>query len=164
MKRFMVTLGFGSYLLLSAVLPCRADMPVSIQGTVNNAAAVPVAWHTDLQSGWREAKRLDIPMVIFITTDDCVYCDAMNQNTWCDQSVQQRLAGKFVAIRLNPRNNQKTLSRIKVDTFPTTLLGTPNGKVIGHRIGYQPPAALQTFLSDLAPQRAARARDILSVH
>ncbi len=99
-------------------------------------------------------------MVIFITTNDCAYCDAMKQNTWCDQQVLRRLAGKFVPIRLNPIRNRKTLDRIDVDTYPTTLLGSPRGKVIGHRIGYQPPAAVQSFLaeaqSELAqPQEAA---------
>jgi protein disulfide-isomerase len=154
----MVSMGFGSLLCLFS--QCFAELPVSIQSTTDVDVMSPVAWHTDLHSGWQESRRRGIPMVIFITTNDCAYCDAMKQNTWCDQQVLRRLAGKFVPIRLNPIRNRKTLDRIDVDTYPTTLLGSPRGKVIGHRIGYQPPAAVQSFLaeaqSELAqPQEAA---------
>ncbi|QDT08516.1 hypothetical protein K239x_04550 [Planctomycetes bacterium K23_9] len=160
----MVLLGFGSCLLFFCAADSHADMPVSIREQASTAEQTPVAWHTSLQSGWREAKRRGVPMVIYITTQDCVYCDAMKQNTWCNQSVQQRLAGKFVAIRLNKLRNRQTLSRISVDTFPTTLLGTPNGKVIGHRVGYQPPEALQSFLAEANRNRVTKAPGIQAVH
>ena len=125
-----------------------AEFPVSVQGTVAPQMESAVTWHTDLQSGWREAKQRNLPMVIFITMDPCIYCDAMKRDTWCNKGILNRMKGKFVAIRLNKQNNSKTLKRIEVDTYPTTLLGTPNGKVVGHRIGYQPPAKVEEFLAE----------------
>jgi len=163
-KRIMVLLGFGSFLLLLFSTSSFADFPVSIQDGDQGRAGPMVAWHNNLKSGWREAKRRGVPMVIFITSDNCVYCDAMKQNTWCDKQVQRRLAGKFVAIRLNTLRNRETLSRIQVQTYPTTLLGSPNGKVIGHRVGYQPPAELQSFLAEAEPQQAQAKRDPLAIH
>ena len=151
MNRFMVSVGFGFLLVLLITFanPASAEFPVSIQGSaVNIGVQQPIVWHTDLQSGWREAKRRNVPMVIFITTESCIYCDAMKRDTWCNQSVRDRLSGKFVAIRLTKKLNQKTLSRIKVPTYPTTLFGTPNGKIIGHRAGYQPPAEMHGFLTE----------------
>ncbi len=154
MKRIMVLMGLGSWMLLVSSAPCSAEFPVSFAHESNTSitshAATPptVKWHTDLRSGWRDSKRLGIPMVIFITMDNCTYCDAMKQTTWNSYAVQRRMAGKFVAIRLNPLRNRETLSRINIPAYPTTLLGTPNGKVIGHRIGYQPPAQLQMFLNE----------------
>ena len=148
MNRLMVCLGLGSLLFLGTTRFVSAEYPVSIQGASGSKMASMVTWHTDLQSGWREAKRRNVPMVIFITMEPCVYCDAMKRDTWCNQDVQNRMAGNFVAIRLNKMRNSDTLSRISVGTYPTTLLGTPNGKVVGHRLGYQPPDKLQAFLSE----------------
>lgn len=147
-NRFMVALGIGTLILGTSV---QADFPVSIQGEGSpqvGQMGQGIAWHTDLRSGWLEAKRRNLPMLIFITSDSCIYCDAMKKNTWCNPTVQNRLAGKFVAIKLHKNRNQETLSRIKVDTYPTTLMGLPKGKIIGHRLGYQPPDALQAFLSE----------------
>lgn len=147
MKRFMVAVGFGSLLAVLASDTARAEYPVSV---VNGAPTmVPtVKWHEDLQSGWREAKRRNVPMLIYITADSCVYCDAMKRDTWCNPSVLSRMANDFVAIRLNKHRNQKTLSRINVTTYPTTLIGTPNGKVIGHRLGYQPAHEVHAFFGE----------------
>ncbi|NND98635.1 MAG: thioredoxin family protein [Pirellulaceae bacterium] len=107
-----------------------------------------MTWYTDLQSGWLESKRLGLPMVIFITSDRCVYCDAMKRDTWCNSDIQNSLSGDFIAIRLTPKTNHETLSRIKIPAFPTTLLGSPSGKVIAHRVGYQPPRAMRGLLAE----------------
>jgi protein disulfide-isomerase len=160
----MVLLGFGSLMCIYSSSFCVAELPVSIQSSTSSDAVAPVAWHTTLQSGWKESRRSGLPMVIFITTNDCVYCDAMKQNTWCDKQVLRRLAGKFIPIRLNPLHNRKTLDRIDVDTYPTTLLGSPKGKVIGHRIGYQPPAAVQSFLSEAQSDLALAHENVNTIH
>jgi len=105
-------------------------------------------WFEDLETGWREAKRSGRPMLIFITSGSCQFCDAMKQRTLDDSAVRRRLAKGFVPIRLRPDRNAAVLSRITVKAFPTTLLAMPAGKVIGHRVGYQPPAQLHALLSE----------------
>ena len=148
MNRFMVRVGMGILLVLAATNLTLAEFPVSIQSQQAPAMGQPIAWHNNLQSGWREAKRRNLPMLIFITADECVYCDAMKRDTWCEPSVKSRMSDKFVAIKLTKNVNVETLRRIKVDMYPLTLMGTPNGKIIGHRKGYQPPSALHGFISE----------------
>ncbi len=151
-NRFMVLGGLGALAILTSLenrllaeMP-RSTGPVLATSTVT---APTIQWHEDLNSGWRESRRRNVPMVIFITSDHCSYCDAMKRDTWCDGSIRTRIAGGFVAIRLNPRRNAATLSRIRVKMYPTTLVGLPQGKVVGHRLGYRPPAALHQLLSDV---------------
>ncbi|WP_146522046.1 thioredoxin family protein [Stieleria varia] len=109
-----------------------------------------VQWHDNLEAGWRQARQLKRPMVIFITSRQCIYCDAMKRDTWCDQSVTQQLRDGYVAIRLTPEHNAETLSRIKVPAYPTTLIGLPEGKVVAHRIGYQPANTVRSLLGEIA--------------
>jgi hypothetical protein len=106
-----------------------------------------IIWHGDLDSGWRESKRTGRPMVIFITSSHCRYCDAMKAATWRDLGINSRVGNEFVAVQLCPERNAKELSRIQVDVYPTTLVALPQGKVIDHRKGYQPPDLLHALLN-----------------
>jgi protein disulfide-isomerase len=124
-----------------------AEMPSLRNGVAVDQATV--VWHESLDAGWQESRRRGVPMVIFITSDRCHYCDAMKRDTWCDQSVRERLATDFVAIRLTPQINAQVLRRIKVSSYPTTLIGIPQGKIVDHRTGYQPPESMRQLLTSL---------------
>jgi protein disulfide-isomerase len=152
----MVALGLGSLLFAIFAAPkVGAEMPryVSASGIPTTA---PVFWHKSLESGWDEARRRDVPMVIYITSDDCQYCEAMKRDTWCDHTIGQRLSQDFVAIRLNPKENASTINRIKLKMFPATLIGLPQGKIIDHRYGYQPSREIHQVLSNAKARRVAR--------
>ncbi|GAA4458598.1 thioredoxin family protein [Novipirellula rosea] len=126
-----------------------AEMPTYTEvAPLSHAAKPRVTWHRTLRSGWQEARRRNVPMVIYISTDHCVYCDAMKRDTWSNETVEQRVSQDFVAILLTPQENEATLGRIDVAAYPTTLIGVPEGKIVGHRTGYQPAAALHKFLSE----------------
>jgi protein disulfide-isomerase len=119
----------------------------AVSTAVSTTAAI--SWHADLRSGWQESRRRGVPMVIFITSENCTYCEAMKRTTWCDGSITQRISRGFVAIRLNPTRNAATLGRINVKMYPTTLVGVPAGKIVAHREGYQPPGQLHQLLSEV---------------
>jgi hypothetical protein len=149
-NRFMVVLGVGSLLLTVSMMQsevARGEMP-----RLTSSSVLPtgpnITWHNSLDAGWAESRRRQVPMVIFITSKQCHYCDSMKRDTWCDPSVRQRMAGDFVAIELTPARNSHTLSRIDVKMYPMTLVGLPAGKIISHRLGYQPPSGLHGLLSE----------------
>jgi protein disulfide-isomerase len=105
-------------------------------------------WREDLSTGWQESKQRNVPMVVYITCDPCVYCDAMSEQTWCDRSIVGKLRGGFVPIRLDRDRDSKLLSRIRIPAYPLTLVASPNGKVLSHRVGFQPPDAIQNMLNE----------------
>lgn len=135
----------------------HADMPLARSPSVSTPSATELVststpvWHNNFESGWAAAKDSGRPMIIFITSEHCRFCDAMKQNTLCDASIRSRLAEGFVPIILRPDKNAKVLARIPVTTYPTTLLAHPRGKVIAHRVGYQPPDRFHELLG-MAPR------------
>ncbi len=158
MKRIMVVFGIG--IIFSALVQPDSigEMPQLVSSSIPSpVVSSNVSWHTTLESGWAESRRLNLPMVIYISAERCTYCDAMKHNTWCDRSVQQDLANGFVAISLTREQNSSTLDRIHVETYPTTLIGIPKGKIIAHRNGYQPVTAMKELLSE-AKHRIVRGR------
>lgn len=158
MNRIMVLL-LGSTLLLLGILAPMGDASAEMPRLTSSSArplAPRVTWHRDLNSGWAEAIRRKVPMVIYITTERCRYCDAMKRDTWCNELVQSDLAGDFVAIELSPQANASTLGRIDVKTYPTTLIGVPEGKIVEHRTGYQPAAEMRSLLRGVKNRMLAR--------
>jgi thioredoxin-related protein len=112
-----------------------------------------ILWHDNLDSGWRESQRTGRPMVIFITSSHCRFCDAMKQATWHDLGIENRVGKDFVAVRLCPEQNAKELSRIQIDVYPTTIVALPQGKVVDHRKGFQPPELLHNLLNRVVQRR-----------
>lgn len=168
---FRQVIGFGVVLTvvmgLGQIGRCRAEMPDFSSSTpsvmaTRIASATPVdgqnrvvaepqiQWFDSLESGWKAARETGRPMVIFITSEHCAYCDAMKKNTLCESSVRDRLLERFIPIRLRPDSNAQVLSRVEVTAFPTTLVALPRGKVVAHRIGYQPVDQFHQFLSEVA--------------
>lgn len=118
----------------------------------SNELGSPIAsvWHDNFDEGWRESKRRGLPMVVFITSDNCVYCDAMKKDTWCNGEILGELRQNFVAIQLKRDRDSELLSRIKVPSYPMTLVASPEGKVTDQRIGYQPPDQVRKLFSEIA--------------
>lgn len=127
-------------------------------GTLSSSAAAAeptIAWQQDFASGWSLSKQTGRPMVIYITSDQCRYCDLMKRNTWSAPQIAKRISGSFVGIRLNPRDHADVLARIKVPAYPMTLVALPEGKVIDHVVGYRTPAELQSLMNKVDRQRLA---------
>ena len=157
--------GVGLLILLSSCFDCpaiRAEMPdfrtnasigdqeLASKTMASSGSLNEPHWHEELKTGWEASKETGRPMLIFITSEECTFCDAMKENTLCDPTVRERLFQRFIPIRLRPDANNRVLSRIKVTTFPTTLVAHPRGKVLAHRIGYQPVDRFHELLSEVA--------------
>lgn len=109
-----------------------------------------IFWHDNLDSGWRESQRTGRPMVIYITAAQCRYCDAMEQITWHDRAIETRVSEQFVAVQLSAERNARELNRIHVAMYPMTIVAVPQGKVVDHCKGFQPPELIIELLNRAA--------------
>lgn len=151
MRRCRFLLMAGLALAVSSITV--AEMPSWKLTRLENEPAT--GWRDTLEDGWRESKATGLPMVIFITSENCVYCDAMEKRTWCDEEIRTQLGGRFIPVRLIAGRNSETLSRVSVKVYPTTLLATPEGEVVAHRKGFQPPDRIRQWLGSAPlPRRA----------
>ncbi len=131
----------GSSRLGGADVPQPVPRSVGSQSVEAGDETIPMSpmWHDNLADGWRASKATGLPMLIFISSESCVYCDAMERDTWRDTRIRSQLAGRFVPIHLKKGRNDDVLSRVKIKMYPTTLMANAAGKVTDYRAGYQPP-------------------------
>jgi protein disulfide-isomerase len=114
-------------------------------------------WQSDLATAQELSLKHGRPLLIFVMTKNCGFCTKMEQKTWSDEAVNQRLQTAFVPLRLDAEKHPELAAQLGVEGFPTTLIYGANRKLLGHFIGYAPPdRVLQTLDQLLPPGRLDR--------
>lgn len=98
-------------------------------------------WMTDFTAAQAEAQKLHRPLVVHFHTQYCPPCRKMEQEVLHTPQVLKLLDGGFVAVKVNLSSpaNEKVRARFQVNTMPTDLVLSPDGKAILSRTeGYAP--------------------------
>lgn len=93
-------------------------------------------WRSDYESAVKEARQQNRPIVLDFGTDDCHWCRELERTTFKDQSVRQEMATRFVGIRIDAMKSPHLAQALQVQSYPTLVFATPEGKVLGKQVGY----------------------------
>lgn len=124
--------------------PVVADRPLT--GVSN------IAWHAQYDVAYREMQALNRPMLVFIKSNACLYCQRMESQTYNHPEVIQTINGKFVPTVVNSATNPVLAKKFGVTVYPTTVIIASNGTIIDAIPGYLPAEQFQARL------RTARVR------
>ena len=116
-----------------------------------------VQW-SELSKGWETAQKQQRPLMLFITMDGCTYCDLMKAQTLSDPTVVQAIHTGFVPAIANRTQRPDLVRKLGVTTFPTTLIISPQRKVLGLMKGYVSSAELKAKLDSIRAARVASAK------
>lgn len=120
----------------------------------------PLLWQNDLAQAQSLSWTHDRPLLIYVTTAGCPYCRRMEQQTWPDDVVHQRLQTRFVPLRLDAENHPELIAQLGVKGFPTTLIYGTDRRRLAEFVGYAPPdRVLRTLDQLLASGKPRSARD-----
>ena len=75
-------------------------------------------WTTDHREAWRSAQADQRPMLLYISSDNCVYCKKMVHDTLTDKAVAQQIQQQFVQLTMsNPCHivERKLLLHLNID-------------------------------------------------
>lgn len=114
-----------------------------------------LAWQHDLIAAQKLSQEHGRPLLIFVTTSNCSFCRKMEQKTWAEETVNERLEAAFVPLRLDAGKHPETAAQLGVAGFPTTLIYGADGKLLGHFVGYAPPGRVLPTLDQILGIRAA---------
>ncbi len=116
-------------------------------------------WDRDVRTAWRTALETQRPLVVFITMDDCLFCQKMKKTTLQDRQVVSDLRLQFVPVAVNVKDQPDLVKLLLIKSFPTTVVILNNGDVIESITGYQTPKQLhERLLSTL--RQAAREQHV----
>lgn len=131
---------FGALLVGLAVIP------------LTRSRTPGLAWVSDPEEAFAEARASRRHVVAFLYTDWCGYCRRMDRTTFRDPGVVGELGDRLVWLRLNAENDvagrRMALER-RITGYPTVIVFAPSGEEISRIPGYLPPDRFRAFLGAL---------------
>ena len=81
-----------------------------------------------------------------VTADWCEPCKWLEQYTFSNASVAEKLNSEFVTVRLDDQRDKELLRSFNINIYPTLLIMDPAGKEVFRETGFQNANELQAFL------------------
>ena len=112
----------------------------------HSAFGEEVDWRSDYNTALREAAEKNRPLVIDFGTENCFWCKKLDATTFRDPKVAKLLNEQFVPVKIDANKHPRLTEALNVESFPTLVLATPEGKVVGRHVGYAEVAQLTGLL------------------
>lgn len=97
-----------------------------------------IKWEKDLATAIKKAKSKNLPIMIDIYTDWCIWCKELDKNTYANEKVIET-AKKIVSVKLNPETSEEgeeIAKKYGVKGYPTILFINTDGFVLENVGGY----------------------------
>jgi len=129
------------------------------------AAAQDVKWRHDYQAARKEAAAAGRPLLLDFGTENCFWCKKLDATTFRVPAVVEQLNGRFVLVKIDAEKDEWLARAAAVDSFPTLVLLSPDGKILGRHVGYADTAQLTALLAKApaSPPPASGAADLLAL-
>lgn len=120
-----------------------------------SAAAGDIAWQAKLDAAMKTAAEKEQPVLVFATMRGCFFCQKMYHEAYGDRRVAAELNRDFVPVRLDADRSESVLDRLGVQAYPTTLIYSPQGKLLDKLEGYEPTTSLRRAMKSAREHRVA---------
>lgn len=107
-----------------------------------------IAWLQDADQAWAESVNTGRPLLLFITRSKCKYCTQMKSETFADDEVSSQINSGFVPLVIDPKTDAALIKELKIASFPTTLIISPQSVTLDRIKGYLPPEQFLKRLSE----------------
>ena len=119
------------------------------------AAEPAIHWRGDYNAARKEAQEKGFPLLVEVGTEECFYCKKQDATTFRDPDVIALVNARFVAVRVDANRDPVFAQALRVQIYPTTVIGAPDGKILSFLQGYTSAEQLHETLKRAAPPLAA---------
>jgi thioredoxin-related protein len=137
----------------SHVLPAFGLVTLVFATSAGQSHAQEVRWRDNYDAARREATETGKPLLLDFGTEACVWCRKLDATTFRDPKVVKLLNERFIAVKIDANRYMKLTTALGIESYPTLVLATADGKVAGRHVGYATVPELMTLLNKApAPQ------------
>lgn len=123
--------------------------------------------HETVEQAWSASQSSRRPMLLYVTTDSCYYCKKMITDTLKNPEVNSALASYTEPTLVNAAKSPELAKRLGVRAYPTTLIISPDNRLLHRVVGYAVPAEFSAgawpVLQQSQGERRLAQRDAASV-
>ncbi len=120
-----------------------------IQTFSSAVKADDIRWQTELKQAALQARTQEKAMLIQIGASWCGYCHKMDKETFQDQKVIKHVNSCFIPVRVDADKNPEFVEAIGVAGLPTTVIITPELKIVKKLSGYVAAREMQGHLKKI---------------
>ena len=103
----------------------------------SNAQAQGIDWHKDYDAALKQAQETGQPLLVELSTSWCHFCRKMMRETLQESRVVGIINDGFVPVLLDADRHPSLVRQWGVSGYPTTVLVSPEGKMIQRLKGYK---------------------------
>lgn len=110
-----------------------------------------VEWHTDLDKAWAASCQNGRPLLLFVTCDNCRFCDKMKFGTYAHPEVAETINRSFVPLAIDGSAPLALIKELNVQYYPSTFIISPQAVILARFDGYLSPRQLHDKLATVRP-------------
>ncbi len=133
-------------LVLTLVATVAGTLAAGETAGTDEPVATRLAWRRSYKQAADEARQRRRPILVKITATWCGPCRQMQQLTFTDERVRRRLRRDFVLLELDADEHPALVAGFRVEAYPTTLVVSPDLKVVKRMTGFQSAGDLVSVL------------------
>ncbi len=119
----------------------------SIPASSDDGASV--AWRSEVASAWTESCQQGRPLLLFVTCDNCRFCDKMKQGTYARADVAEMINRSFVPLVVDGRTDSPLVKELRVNYYPSTFIISSQAVILARFDGYVSAEDLSRRLTTL---------------
>jgi len=109
---------------------------ISIPSLSQTVQGEEIKWQTNLKQAAQQARTEEKAMLIQIGASWCGFCHKMEKETYKDPKVIKHVNSCFIPIQVDADENPALVEAIGVSGLPTTVIITPQLKIVKKISGY----------------------------
>jgi thioredoxin-related protein len=123
-------------------------------GFTSPANAQEVNWRRDYAAARKEATETGRPLLMDFGTAGCMWCRKLDATTFRDPRIVKTLNERFIPLKIDADREIRLVQALGIESYPTIVLASPEGKVLGRQVGFAEPAEMAALLAK-APAKPA---------
>ena len=116
---------------------------------VHAAVHSRIQWRDNIQMAALEAQGADKPLLIEFSTTRCGYCKKMQRETFSNEKVISQVKKCFVPVSIDGNAHRRLAEQMGVRSYPTTVIVSPEMKVVAKIIGFRTADQLTVDLTKI---------------
>ncbi len=105
-----------------------------------------ILWRKDYNNARKEASENGKPLLLVFSTENCFHCRRLDQSTFRDLKVIQLLNEEFIPLKVDVNREPKLSSVLRIQAYPTMILASNDGKILGFIEGFMEADRLSEHL------------------
>jgi thioredoxin-related protein len=100
------------------------------------APAQQIEWRKGYNAARKEAEEKNRPLLLDFGTEECFWCRKLDMTTFREPKIVELLNERFIPLKVDVYRESALAEILRIQSYPTLVLASPDGKILGTLEGY----------------------------